>query len=575
VHPPFVGIGIEKQIETRDTMIRMILLAYVVGAFLILMGILVPSQSMIELLRSWPDDPKLQHQLLAGAALFRGGLIFLGLIGVLLIRIPILRQTKPKEGPRNGDGGRYTFLLLTILVISFFVRMYKIDQGLWLDEIAMCVKYLRLTIGEVLTTYNSENQHHLFTLMAHICRSLLGETALALRLPAVFFGVGSLAALYLLAIEVTNKKESILATALLAFSYYHVWFSQNARGYTGLLFWTLLTSRFLLRALRTGTPREWLWYAVTVAPGIFTQFTLIFVVMGHFLIYLKTCFDLRKTQTRLLLTGPGIGFGLAGVLTFQLFALTLPQFFSIIGMKGTVEAWNSPLWTLLEFVRGMRMNFSGTSVPIVVLLLFITGLWSYLRTSPVLISLLILPPVIGSTVVLLMKHPLWPRFFFFTFGFGALVVIRGAYIWGRTASTFLKVNPARSEHIGLAGCIGMILVSALTIPRAYLPKQDFVGVKNFIEQHSTSGDSVVTIGRAAYPYEYFYKTGWPEIKTIEALDEIRSRSKRTWLIYMIPEDVRVVYPELWNSIERDFKTITKFPSPLADGTIYVSRADSS
>jgi len=560
-----------QRIDQKDLAM---LLRYAAGAFLILAGLFVPSQSLIELLRSWPGDPNLQHQLLVGASLFRAGLVVLGLIVVLLARSAIFRQVKPQESQSEAGNGKYPILLLTILVISFFLRMYKINQGLWLDEIGMCVKYLRLPFGEMLTTYDSENQHFLYTLMAHICRLIFGETGLALRLPAVLFGVGSLAALYLLAKEVTNKKESILATALLAFSYYHVWFSQNARGYTGLLFWTLLTSRFLMRGLRTRSPREWLWYAISVSLGIFTQFTLMFVVMGHFLICLKACFDVDKKQAKELFAGLWIGFGLGGVLTFQLFALTLPQFFSIIGMKGTVEAWESPLWTLLELVRGMRVSFSGSSVAIVALLVFITGLWSYRRTAPVLIALLVLPPVIGATVVVLMKHPLWPRFFFFTFGFAALVAIRGAYIWGRTASAFLKVSPRRTEQMGLAVCAGMILLSALSIPRAYLPKQDFVGARAFVEQHRTSGDAVVTVGRAAYPYLNFYKTDWPEMKTITDLTEIRSRSKRTWLIYMIPEDVRVVHPEIWAVIERDFKTITKFPSPLADGAIYVCRTDS-
>ena len=72
----------------------------------------------------------------------------------------------------------------------------------------------------------------------------------------VLFGLASILALYLFGRQVTSASESLLAAALLTFSYHHVWFSQNARGYTGLLFWTLLSSWLLLRALRNGAARR-------------------------------------------------------------------------------------------------------------------------------------------------------------------------------------------------------------------------------------------------------------------------------------------------------------------------------
>ena len=42
--------------------------------------------------------------------------------------------------------------------------------------------------------------------------------------------------MYLFGTEAANRKEGLLGAALLTFSYQHVWFSQNARGYTALLF---------------------------------------------------------------------------------------------------------------------------------------------------------------------------------------------------------------------------------------------------------------------------------------------------------------------------------------------------
>ena len=72
---------------------------------------------------------------------------------------------------------------------------------------------------------------------------------------------------------------------MIAFSYYHLWFSQNARGYTGLLFWTLLASWFLVRGMLENRPWLWIGYAIAAALGVYTHLTMGFVVIGHFVVY--------------------------------------------------------------------------------------------------------------------------------------------------------------------------------------------------------------------------------------------------------------------------------------------------
>ena len=108
---------------------------------------------------------------------------------------------------------------------------------------------------EIVTKFDSENQHFLFSILAHYSIQIFGDNAWALRLPAVFFGTGSIIASYLVGREVTDIPEALLATALVAFSYHQIWFSQNARGYTGLLFWTLISSWFLIRGFKDNRTR--------------------------------------------------------------------------------------------------------------------------------------------------------------------------------------------------------------------------------------------------------------------------------------------------------------------------------
>ena len=118
------------------------------------------------------------------------------------------------------------------------LRLYALDRGLWIDEVTTFVEYARPAFGDIFTTYGSKNQRFLFSLAAHASIAAFGEHAWSLRLPAAFFGIATLWAIWLFGREVTGRTESLLAVTMLTFSYQHIWFSQNARGYSGLLFWT-------------------------------------------------------------------------------------------------------------------------------------------------------------------------------------------------------------------------------------------------------------------------------------------------------------------------------------------------
>ena len=82
-------------------------------------------------------------------------------------------------------------------------------------------------------------------MFANVFVTVLGESAWSIRLPAVLFGVASIPVLYALGERVTGTREALLACAILSVSYHHIWFSQNARGYTMLAFWTILSTFWL------------------------------------------------------------------------------------------------------------------------------------------------------------------------------------------------------------------------------------------------------------------------------------------------------------------------------------------
>src|SRR3954447_13233864 len=252
----------------------------IAGVLLILSGILVPGESWIGLFRSMPPSP-MREQLLLGSILFRVAWTMLGIALFVLPYLPFWqRSVRPREtAPPEPQSAAAVACILGLLGCALALRLYKLDVGLWYDEVLTYVGYARMPFGEILTTYNNENQHFVFTLLAHACFVVFGEGAWALRLPAAIFGVASIWALCVFARQVGSTRQALFAAALFTFSYHHLWFSQNARGYSGLLFWALLSSYFLLRALREDRAGLWLAYAATASLGIYTHITMMFVIV--------------------------------------------------------------------------------------------------------------------------------------------------------------------------------------------------------------------------------------------------------------------------------------------------------
>ena len=561
---------------------------FTIGIILILTGVVVPASTIVNSLRTGPVDAGLLDQLLLGATLFKVSLVVLGLFVLIATRLPIWTpqiQTGKPLVPAIPKS--HLFIIAAILLLATALRLYGLDGGLWFDEIVTYVNYVQVPFGEAISTYDNQNQHILYSLLANLAFYIFGESIWSLRLPAVLFGTGSIWALYMLGREVANSREALLSAALLAFSYHHVWFSQNARGYTGLLFWTILASWLFLRALREGRPRLWVLYAVSVALGAYTLIYMVFVVLGHFVIFLVTLYGERQREGwPRIWPGLFLGFLLSGILTFLLHALVLPQFIEAFAhpeVGGPI--WTQPMWGILEFVKGMRINFSGSFVAVFAVAVFGAGLWNYVRTRPEVVGLLVIPAVTCVVLKVLLGHHLWPRSLFFVMGFGALVVVRGIMIFGEMMASLIQrlnltltrsiLNERNASWVGTAMCSGLILLSAISVPFAYGPKQDFQGAFAFIEDRREPGDSIVTVGLATFPYKRLYKADWEEVETLDALNSVRSRARRTWLIYTIPIQLQDSFPEIDVSIRQDFKIVKQFYGTLNGGTIFVCQEGST
>jgi uncharacterized membrane protein len=469
------------------------------------------------------------------------------------------------------------------------LRLLHLNSGLWHDEIGTLVTYVRLPWGHTLTDMSSHNNHMFYTLLAQGVIALVGESAWSLRLPAVVLGVGSIGALFLFAARVANVREALAACLLMSVSYHHIWFSQNARGYTGLLMFTLLVTWFWLEALPRNDFRWWIGYVICVALGAWIHMTMVFVVASHCLIYLLLLgceiWRRRSSEARPITRlanwwMPGVAFFLCLTATLQLYALALPNYLTSGLSQLTVDAVSfDPLRLIIESVRGLRAAFPPSMQVLgLIALLFGTAMltagWtSYLRRDWIAAASMILPGVLIIVVTYAMRHNLWPRFLFFCAGFGILVATRGAFELPKWGFACFARSPKMDRLVPVAGSLLfmlMVVVSVMSLPKNYAyPKQDYLGALEFVEHVTHPREIVVTAGLARVAYSRLYAPHWLAIENANELEQLRQKHAAVWLVVSVPNHLKRWHPDIWRAAQEDFELVRTFRGTLSGGEVFV------
>jgi 4-amino-4-deoxy-L-arabinose transferase-like glycosyltransferase len=463
----------------------------------------------------------------------------------------------------------WPWLVLAVLVLATVLRGIGLGGGLWYDEILTLVRYVRRPLAAIVTTWDSQNQHMLYSVLARASVAAFGESAWALRLPAALFGVAGIGAVCWFGARTTGRAEALVAALLLAVSYHHVWFSQNARGYTMLMTGAVLSTGLLLPLLRgspaPGARRLIALYALAMGLSLYTHATAAFIVAGHGLVWLGLL-----ARRRLAAAGRWhafLAFALAGVLAALLYAPVLGAGMRAVTaptMAGLEVEWKSPLWMLAETGRALAAAVPG-GVPALAAgaVVAIAGLASWWRRDAVALALMLAPVAVTAAAMVLTAHNLWPRLFFFAAGFAVLIVVRGWW------ALLERLAPARAPAWAPATLAAGALVLATQVPRAWGPKQDFAGARAWVERTARTGDTIVTVDMTRMPFREWLGTVWPAAESDSSLAALESAEGRTWVLTAFPARLRVVQPGLWERLQREYTVAARFPGTVGGGTIVV------
>ena len=462
------------------------------------------------------------------------------------------------------------------MLIGAGLRFHFLDSGLWYDEIVTLVESVRRPLASIVTQFPGSNDHLLYSVLGHLSITLFGEHAWSLRLPAALFGVAALPLLYVFGANITSRFEALAATILLTLSYHHLWFSQNARGYTILFFCAVLATHLLIVGLRDNRRAVFVGYAVVSALGAYTHLSMVWVVVGQACVvggYLLARYRGRIQMRDWI--NPVLGFVLAGVLTLILYSPLLLDIQASFVRESEGPRVATAGWAIGEAFRGLQVGYA-TGGGIVLVGLLLTGAWSYLRRSPTVLALFIVPGATLFAATLLLHRPMRPRLFFFLAGFALLIVVRGAVIIGDWLARRIAPHIFGERHrrlLPVAVVAGMTAVSMLALPAAYrYPKQDYEQALRYVEANAGANDLIVVAGAGAtFPYQKYYGKPWKRLANAAELATARHGREAVWVIYTFKKYIELLQPDLMKEIVAHCPPVKTFPGTTPDGSIVVTK----
>lgn len=196
------------------------------------------------------------------------------------------------------------FILLLVTVLAFVVRLTNINhtKGLWYDEM---VTYIfaseKLPFGILKTLWQQEYHMPLYYLFINVWMKFFGDSDFILRMSSLLFGVLTIPALFMLGKTYKSEKLGLLLSVFGCLSPILIYFSQEFRFYSMLIFFSVISLTYFLKLTEKIDKKNLLivWTANLIILYIYTM-GIVFVATEIFLLGLN-CYLYEKDMIKKLL----------------------------------------------------------------------------------------------------------------------------------------------------------------------------------------------------------------------------------------------------------------------------------
>lgn len=418
---------------------------------------------------------------------------------------------------RRFDTPKMRGLILGVIVISgVLLRLIHLNHGgLWLDEIwSMRTSASHRSVLEIIEDCIADTHPPLFDILLHYWLVLFGDSDLAGRSLALFFGLaGIIATGYYARLLSGNSKAAIAATALVSFHFFHIYYSNEVRFYSFIYLLSLIVfARFWL-LIRKGSLRNALFYVLFSVALLYTHYYGVLLVAALSLTALLLGLGGKISRATL---GKVT---LAGLVILAAFAPWIPVLLS--GTPG--ESWMKPP-SVLDFAEYLYLYTGKNPVE---LLFIVCGLFFFFRRSrdKVVLSAMIAGTVLftfffalaASYAVVPMLHERY------TMVYLPLILIAVAIGWTSDTDFNLPFKPIA----------WFVLICAVAVNLHYVNpyfksegKEPWKAVAEYLKDNRNESSAAVYTEMGFWIDYYLIKNELPKSKPIQGLKTDREEALR-------------------------------------------------
>lgn len=162
-------------------------------------------------------------------------------------------------------------MIYAVLIFGLILRLVSLNQSLWLDE-ATSALVAKMPLYDIFVKFLPGDFHPPFYyLVLKYWTVLFGYSEIALRIPSVLFGLGTIYFTYLIAKRIFNSRVGLFSAILMATSGLSIYYSQEARMYS-------LAAFLVLALICLFLEKKWIPFSFILALLAMTDYVSLLII---------------------------------------------------------------------------------------------------------------------------------------------------------------------------------------------------------------------------------------------------------------------------------------------------------
>lgn len=434
---------------------------------------------------------------------------------------------------------RYMQLLLSLTIVGLILRFFNLGyNSLWLDE-ASTHNFAVMSLPDIWkATTGGEFNPPLFYWIEHFMLTF-GNNEVVLRFVPALLGVLTIPLIYYVGKEFMDRNVGIIAAAAFAFSPFLIFYSQEARAYSMMLFFVAFAMIFYFRAMKTNDIWNWAIFGLLSALAFWSHFYAL-VIIGALVLHAFVVQSLKYYKDVKKLVPMVAGWAVFAVICLPLILVTLQLFASRTSSGPTFGVQGlSVITATFQQVAG----FSDIAMYLLLLLFVIGIIWACMfdRNKGIFLLLLTILTFVIS-FILSYKMPMVPRYLIFF----SIVFFLGVAMCYRPLCSLVNNRGV------VYGLVTLLIVLNLPLLAGYYSgynKDDWRGFSGQLQQITKPGDVVVVVpGYVSQPLDYYYshtadQTEESGAYTAKDLQASYLRKANNTIYYVVTGDIGSANPD--------------------------------